>query len=225
MFFSARKLLFASFILIALIFVKPATVLAAASMSLSPASGNYTVDSTLSVSVKVNTGGENINQVKANLSYPSTLLEFQSANKTASFITNWLIEDSSTPGILNYVGGLPTPGYNGTGTFITFNFRVKAAGAPTINLTTSSYVYKDIPGSTSTLNILDENSLAGGSYTLTSAGAGADSGAGAGGPVATATPTPSQLADAGVFDNTLILATFGLVLIFLGSFFRFRPLF
>jgi hypothetical protein len=62
-----------------------ATSLAAAgSMYLTPASGSYAAGSTLTVTVRINTYGDNVNAVQADLTYPTSKLSFQSVDATAS---------------------------------------------------------------------------------------------------------------------------------------------
>jgi len=53
---------------------------AAATLKLSPASGEYTVGNTFSLDVKVDSGGDKIVAVKAVLTYDATVLEYQSIN-------------------------------------------------------------------------------------------------------------------------------------------------
>ncbi|MDF2460799.1 MAG: Cohesin domain [Candidatus Saccharibacteria bacterium] len=57
---------------------------AAASMYLTPASGTYAAGSTLTVTVRINTGGDDVNAVQADLTYPTNKLTFQSVDASAS---------------------------------------------------------------------------------------------------------------------------------------------
>ena len=56
----------------------------AVTLSLSPASQRVAVGNTLTVSVKLNTNGESVSGVQANLTYPATQLEYVSSDASSS---------------------------------------------------------------------------------------------------------------------------------------------
>lgn len=179
-----------------------------ARLFLVPSSGNFNIGETLSVTVKVDTAGENINQVKINLNYPSALLDFVSVDKNNSFVTNWLIENTDTPGLITYVGGLPTPGKSGSDlTFLTLNFLVKSEGVANLIFTSGSAVYLDQPGTAQTTNILNLNISTGGTYNFL--------------PLNNESPTPTlpasgNLPETAGWEKTIILSALGFLLIFSG---------
>jgi len=172
-----KKILLCLFIIfLFFLFKKDSLATGAASLILSPQTGTYTNGQTFSIIVKVDTGGEKINQVKMNLNYPTANLDFVEAVKTGSFVTNWLMENSTTPGLLTYTGGLPTPGAVGTDlTFITLNFRAKTAGSISLAFASGSTVYLDQPGTTTTTNILSLTLSQTGNYTISSTSTNIDS--------------------------------------------------
>lgn len=206
-----KLFLFPILILLFFFFLPLVKTVRAAYFFLEPGASSVTVGNNFTVKVKVNTGGENVSQLKASIGFPASLLDFISADKTDSFVANWLIEDTATSGVLQYAGGLSTPGFSGAnsnnvGTFINLTFRAKTAGTAVISFASTSYIYKDIPGSTTTTDILNLSSSTGGTYALSAVGSPA---------LPTAIPTPaSSLPKAGTFENSLILLGFGLFLSF-----------
>jgi hypothetical protein len=104
----------------------------AATLYLSPASGSYTVGDVITVSMLVNTQGQTINSVDANITYPNKYLEVISISKSGSILSLWVEEPTfvNSSGTINLGGGLPTPGHNGgAGKIIDVTFKLKAAGS------------------------------------------------------------------------------------------------
>ena len=58
---------------------------ASASLSLSPASTSAVIGSSFNIGIYVNTGGNNVNAVQANLTYPANQLDFVSISSSAAF--------------------------------------------------------------------------------------------------------------------------------------------
>jgi len=126
-------LLFAFFV--ALFFVFGAEKTKAATLYLSPASGDYMVENILTVNIIVNTKGEVINSADAVINFPQDLLEIVSVNKSGSIFSLWVEEPSfsSKNGTISFNGGLPTPGFNGSsGKIINVVFRVKDSGTASL---------------------------------------------------------------------------------------------
>lgn len=129
----------------------------------SPASKNVTVGQKFSVAIYVNTGGEAINAVRATLSYPNEELSLLSITETGSIIRFWAPEPSfsDSAGIMNFGGGLPTPGYNGlSGKIVTLNFQAKKAGEARLSFTAGSVLANDGKGT----NVL--SAMNGGNYKI-----------------------------------------------------------
>jgi len=63
---------------------------AGASLYLSPNSGTFYVGSTFDVSIFVNTGGEDINAIQADLKFDSKKLQIASPTAGKSFISVWI---------------------------------------------------------------------------------------------------------------------------------------
>jgi hypothetical protein len=106
----------------------------AATMYFSPSSKTVNVGDIVKISVGVNTAGEAINNAEANISFPTEMLDVASINKGSVF-SLWVEEPSFSngAGTVSFNGGVPTPGYNGSGgTMLSITFRAKKAGTASI---------------------------------------------------------------------------------------------
>ena len=99
----------------------------AATLYLSPSSGQYTVGDILSASVIVNTQDKAINNADAVIYFPSDLLEIVSLSKSGSIFSLWVEEPSFSngAGTISFNGGVPTPGFTGSaGKVLSIVFKV-----------------------------------------------------------------------------------------------------
>ncbi len=113
------------------------------SLYLSPASGSFTVGSTFAVSIYVNTGGNAINAVQADLSFPADKLQVVSPDSGKSFIQIWVAQPgySNTEGTLHFQGALPSPGITtSAGLVATITFRVINTGTAAVRFLDTSRV-------------------------------------------------------------------------------------
>ncbi len=132
-------------------FGKPA-IAAEASLTFSPNHGDYIVGNTFEISLLLNTNGESVNTIEANMAFPPDNIQVVSISK--SLIEIWVAQPSfsNSAGTINLVGGIPTPGINTTaGIVTTITFRAKAAGETKIRLDPSSKVLKNDGSGTSIL--------------------------------------------------------------------------
>ena len=107
----------------------------AASLYFSSSSNSYTVGDIFTVNVLVNTEGQAINAAESTINFPIDFLEVISTNKSGAIFSLWVEEPafSNSAGTISFVGGLPTPGFNGTaGKIISVVFRAKKAGSATV---------------------------------------------------------------------------------------------
>ena len=121
--------------LIALFLV--ANVAQAATMSVIPSASSVAQGDLITARIAVNTQGTAINNAESVLTFPPDLLSVVSVSKASSIFTLWVVEPtySNTAGTVSYNGGLPTPGYNGSGgTVLTVSFLAKKAGTATLGL-------------------------------------------------------------------------------------------
>lgn len=116
----------------------------AATLYLNPSSGNFGVGSTITVSVRTNTQGQAVNTAEANISYSTDTLELVRATQGATFYLPSPGSPTRGNGTAYFGGGLPNPGYNGSGgTLGTLTFRAKAVGSATINVTNGKVLLND----------------------------------------------------------------------------------
>jgi hypothetical protein len=135
----------------------------AATLYFSPSSGSHDIGSDFNVTVGVNTAGVAINAAQATVSFPTNLLEVRSVAKSGT-LTLWPIEPSysNSSGTISFAGGLPNPGYTGSGgSIITITFRGKAEGTASVTLGSASVLKNDGLGT----NVYSGSNS--GSYTIT----------------------------------------------------------
>lgn len=126
------------------IFIPQSTsAVGAATLYVGPSSGTFTVGSTFTVSLYLNTGGQAVNAIEANLSFPPDKLQVVSPTTGKSLVQVWVSQPtySNSQGTLKFQGAIPTPGINTeSGLISTVTFRVKQTGVATLKLLDSSRV-------------------------------------------------------------------------------------
>lgn len=139
--------LFCLFLLAGLIpgiFSPPATqAVGAASLYVGPSSGTFTVGSTFTVSIYLNSGGQAVNAVEANLSFPPDKIQVVSPTTGKSLVQVWVSQPtySNSAGTLKFQGAVPTPGITtDAGLISTVTFRVKQTGVAALKILDSSKV-------------------------------------------------------------------------------------
>lgn len=100
----------------------------AASLYLSPSSGEYPVSRNISIKVMVDSSGQAINAVDGTISFPADMLEVQTISKSGSVLVLWPKEPIFSAGQVSFSGGVPAPGFTGVGNILTINFVVKKEG-------------------------------------------------------------------------------------------------
>ncbi len=125
-------------------FLCSAVTVHAASMSFSPASGNYAVGKTFSVGVYVSSADQSINAISGALSFPADILEITSISKSGSVINLWVQDPSFFAGGANFEGIALNPGFTGSsGKIITVNFKVKGTGTANVTFSSASVLAND----------------------------------------------------------------------------------
>ncbi len=130
------------------LFLLPHTLFAA-TLSLVPQSGVYTVGSTFSVGVYVESAKQAINGASGTLSFPSDKLQVVSLSKDGSIFSLWVQEPSfsNSAGTVNFEGILLNPGFIGSrGKILNVTFRVKAIGTAPITFSSGSALANDGSG-------------------------------------------------------------------------------
>ncbi|MEO5646656.1 MAG: cohesin domain-containing protein [Candidatus Paceibacterota bacterium] len=156
------KIITTSVLAIAAVFIFSTHVLAA-TLSISPASGSYTVGKTFTARVLVGSGGQSINAVSGDVSFSSDTLTLTGISKSG-VVTLWAQNPtySNASGTASFQGVILN-GYSGSGgTVVTLTFKAKAAGTATISIAqgSSSVLLNDGQGT----NVLSGTS--GASFTI-----------------------------------------------------------
>ena len=118
----------------------------AATLSFSRSAASYTVGSTFSVSVYVNSSGQAMNAASGVVSFSASKIEVLSLSRSGSIFSFWVQEPaySNSAGTVSFAGIVPSPGYSGaSGKLITINFRAKAAGTANLSLSSESVLAND----------------------------------------------------------------------------------
>lgn len=146
-----RKFISSLFIFLVLIlFASAGEVLAAANLTLEPLSGIYNKDAVFQVKVMVDTGGEYVNAVQANIVYPSDKLEFLNISTEGSILTTFA-QKYAKDGLIRIAGGRPTPGFSGNKLLAAVLFKVKTdSGSGLLSINADSVVLRNADN----LNIL-----------------------------------------------------------------------
>ena len=128
-------------LIISFLIVPPAEA-ANTSLYLSPSSGSFLVGSTFSVSVFVNTEGNEINVVWAELRFPPEILQVTSPTAGTSFIAEWLTPPnySNQRGIVSFRGGVPGGITTSAGLISSITFRAVASGLAKVEFREGSKV-------------------------------------------------------------------------------------
>ncbi len=119
----------------------------AATFSVSPQTGVYSVGQTFSIRVNVNTGGAPINAADGTLSFNPSELSVLSVSKGPIF-NLWTEEPSfsNTNGSVSFSGGSPSGYIGSAGTVLTVALKAKTAGSPKISFTKGSVLAADGKG-------------------------------------------------------------------------------
>ncbi len=142
----------------------PLTQASGASLYLSPNGGTFYIGSTFDISILLNTSGNSINAIKADLRFDPKKLQVVNPATGKSFVSVWAVPPfySNTEGKVSFQGGIPSPGIRtSSGSVLTITFRAIKPGETTISLLDSSKVLLDDGKGT---NIL--NSLGNGKYII-----------------------------------------------------------
>jgi hypothetical protein len=138
----------------------------AAVLKVNPSTGVYTVGTSFSISVVLNTEGKSVNAADGQLSFNPRELQVVSASRASSIFNLWTEEPtfSNTAGTISFGGGSPT-GYKGAaGTIMTVTFRPIGAGTPKVTFKSGSVLAADGMGT----NVL--TAMNSGTFTIAAKG-------------------------------------------------------
>ena len=114
-----------------------------ASLYLAPAEGTFFVGSTFTVSIYVNSKGNEINALQVDLVFDPNILQITSQTSGKSFVAEWLTPPSysNTGGTINFTGGIPGGIKTSSGLVSTITFRAKSPGKTEIKFQDASRVF------------------------------------------------------------------------------------
>lgn len=132
-------------IAVAFIFGVLAHTAQAASLGVSPSSATMRVGETKSFSLTVSSADQAMNASQGKLSFPAEKLQVTSMTK-GNLFKYWTEEPaySNSNGTVTFGGGLPTPGFTGSGrALLTVTFRAKATGTATLAYSSGTILAND----------------------------------------------------------------------------------
>lgn len=146
--------------------IVPTVYAGESTLSLDPATRTVNTGDVFGVKIKLNTGGDSINTVTANLNFDKDLLKVVSVDTSGTlfrieFEKSW----NNSEGSFRSTRALPRPGVNADDVFVEqVNFEAIGQGTASISFTEASATYRN--------NDLQDNlgTKNGGSYTINSTG-------------------------------------------------------
>ena len=147
---TTNLLILFTFLAYGLIVMSSPAYSAGASIYLSPARIECTVDANCSVGVKVNSDGQSINAAEGTIKFDPGKLQALPALKGGSIFSFWAPDPvvDNAKGTVVFGGGLPQPGFNGSsGLLITLVFKPKVAGDAKLAFTGGAVLANDGQGS------------------------------------------------------------------------------
>lgn len=159
--------------LLVLFLALPADAGAAPRLFLEPASQNLNYGDSISVTVKVDTDGQETKGASAAVIYPTNLFDFVSVSGGDFYIDRQTNYDEARGWI--YVDGYQNnpETRSGVGTLGSFTLKTRAAGTAAVSIDCSGSSIMDT-NETNPTNILDCDSSSGGNYPIGGAGGGPD---------------------------------------------------
>jgi hypothetical protein len=118
---------------------------ATASLSLSPSSGSFEVESTFDVSIFLNTQGNVVNTIDLALRYPQDKLQLVSSGTGKSIVGLWTSQPkyNNQTGTMELTGGIPGGVNVERGLITSLTFRVKAVGTAVVRFERTRILLND----------------------------------------------------------------------------------
>jgi hypothetical protein len=135
----------------------------AAILQLLPTGNSWSIGDTFAADVKIDTKGANINAAQATITFPSTILQVTSIDKTNSAFSFWLQDPifSNPSGTIQFTGGTPT-GISGSALqTLRINFKVIAIGAGDLGASGAGVIADDGEGTNILSQIVTAHIVAG----------------------------------------------------------------
>jgi heme/copper-type cytochrome/quinol oxidase subunit 2 len=128
-------------IFLCVVFITPGVV-SAASLSISPSTGTFSVGSTFDVSILLNTNGKSANALAVSLKFPPDMLQVVSPSTGQSVVGVWTAAPKfdNLTGRVDLQGGIPGGITASDGLITTLTFRVKSVGEAIVKFLDGSKV-------------------------------------------------------------------------------------
>ncbi|OGZ17544.1 MAG: hypothetical protein A2Z78_02020 [Candidatus Nealsonbacteria bacterium RBG_13_36_15] len=146
-----------TFFLFSIFYLLNSNSVLAADLFFLPQSQTIYKGDTFIVEIRLNTGGEEVNALEANLKFPPELLEVLDISKGGSVLNLWPTEPffSNSDGRISLMGGMPG-GFKGQGMAAQITFRGKELGKAILNFKeTSQALLNDGEGTQADLDFLE----------------------------------------------------------------------
>jgi len=142
------------FLIILFLYLFLPKVSLATSLSVSPVSGTFSVGSTFTASVILDTEGKSINALSVFLTFPPDKLQVVSPSVGRSIIDVWTVPPkfNNSTGSIEFAGGIPKGIVASNGVLTNITFRVKSVGDGVIKFLDKSAVFLNDGLATSDLN-------------------------------------------------------------------------
>lgn len=116
----------------------PFAFLHAAILGMSASKTTVQAGQTFTATIDVNTQSQAINNVEAVVTFPTALLEVTSL-QNGPVLSIWAESPthSNSSGTISFNGGVPNPGFSGTGNVLRVNFKAKSNGVATIGFSSA----------------------------------------------------------------------------------------
>lgn len=127
------------------LFVTP-SITQAATLGVSSSAAQVTVGKTFTIRVSVNTQDKTINNAEGTIKFPTDIVEVVSVSSGGSIFTLWVEPPafSNGSGSISFNGGVPNPGFKGSGNIMSAVVRAKKVG--TANFTFSGAAVRENDG-------------------------------------------------------------------------------
>lgn len=115
------------------------SLVSAATLSLTPATGTYEQGKTFTASVVVDSADAEVNVAESEISFDPSVLAAQSISKDGSAFSLWTVEPkfSNTDGTISFGGGSPSP-FTGKKTVLSVTFKGLKEGSASVAFSSSS---------------------------------------------------------------------------------------
>jgi len=145
---------------LAIFFIFP-SVTKAASLSISPSSGTFSVGSTFDVSLLLDTNGKSVNAIAVALQFPADMLQVVSPSTGQSIIGVWTAAPkfNNLTGKIELQGGIPGGITASSGLVTTLTFRVKSVGQAIVKFLDGSKILLNDGLGTNVLSQTNNNAV------------------------------------------------------------------